>query len=668
MLARSVVMSAAAAAPRVVTLLPSATDIVCALGLADTLAGVTHECDFAGDAACEAAALGRGVRRVTASHIDPEREGQSEIDGKVKQSVHSGLSLYSIKEDDMLAARPTVVITQALCEVCAPSTAAVREACDRLSEALGQQLGEGARPSVLSLEPSRLSEVAESFGTVAGALGQPERAGGVRRAWDAALAAVSEAVAKRSGPPPSVVLLEWLDPPFGGGHWIPELLEAAGCRDALAVTPGSKSRQITWEQVAAADPDVVLVACCGFAVERNASDAAAAQAAGLGQLRAAREGRVFAVDGNRHYARPGPLLAQGAAVAARCAYDGQPAVVAALEQSGVLPRGGEAWRRLQLAAPPAGGGAAAPETVSTAAVAAAGGPTGAAPDIEACWDRLHTEACAAGQSFYIDPQSGYQVMTAECHRRRGRCCGSGCRHCPYAHENVRPDLKAARIQNPAWLLAAPQRGQPPEEADVLFWSTGKDSFLAYRALQREALRRVVLVTTFDARTRMVAHQDTRIDDAMRQAEALGVPIVGVPLVAGGPRYEVRVSQGLDLVRSCFALRRIAFGDLHLEHVRSWREGTLPAALLPGEQLHFPLWKVGYAELLADLAESKVPCVVSALGTEQQQQQAAGGAVPVKVGDMFGAQAARRAEEAGWDAFGENGEFHTLARVWDCGAA
>ncbi len=262
---------------------------------------------------------------------------------------------------------------------------------------------------------------------------------------------------------------------------------------------------------------------------------------------------------------------------------------------------------------------------------------------------LHDRASAAGESFYEDPESGLFVFTEFELLRRGRCCGTGCRHCPYAHEAVATEHRAERTQQPAWLT---DRAPDPDAAvDVLFWSGGKDSFLTFRALRREARSEVVLLTTFDAMTRRVAHQEVPLDQIVRQAEALDVSLLGVPLFTDYP-YEERMTAALDLVPNA---SRLVFGDLHLEHIRSWRMERLgPLAEARGLEMHFPVWKVAYEELFDDLEESGVPCEVTAVAPAWQDA--------IEVGASFDRALAATFPE-GVDAFGERGEFHTLAKVW-----
>lgn len=265
-------------------------------------------------------------------------------------------------------------------------------------------------------------------------------------------------------------------------------------------------------------------------------------------------------------------------------------------------------------------------------------------------ERLHDAACANGEAFYVDPATGFQVFTALTLRRLGQCCGSGCRHCPYAHSAVPIQARSRIARQPTWLTEQPVAASA---VDVLFWSGGKDSFLAYRALQRAEQRPLVLLTTFDSVSRSVAHQNLHIDDIVRQAEWLQLPLLGIPL---HPEltYENQIAQGLALIRST---GRLVFGDLHLEHIRRWRETAFGDGPGHSASLHFPLWHESYDVLLADLELSGVNCVISAV-----TEPVAG---LIEVGARFDRQLIARLPAA-VDAFGECGEFHTLAQVWTAG--
>jgi diphthamide synthase (EF-2-diphthine--ammonia ligase) len=266
----------------------------------------------------------------------------------------------------------------------------------------------------------------------------------------------------------------------------------------------------------------------------------------------------------------------------------------------------------------------------------------------------HDAAERAGEPSYVDPKTGYRVFTASFLQGRKKCCGCGCRHCPYNHANVPMEKRAERIKAPAllWGNWADLEGGC-DGVDVLLWSGGKDSFLAARALCRErgSRRGLLLLTTFDGGSRQVAHQEVQIELICRQAESLQLPVLGCPLFPH-VRYEQRVEQALQLAAksSPLPLRRICSGDLHLEHILQWRaEHIGPLAAAVGASLHAPLWNVPYKTLLHDLAASGVPCRVCATN----------GAVAL--GTRFDAALVAQLP-AGTDAFGENGEFHTLAEV------
>ena len=247
-------------AQRVACLLPSATEIMGALGLATNIVALTHECDLCPDAA-GLAALSPAPPRVTSTAINPHAMAQAEIDDAVKRSAASGLSLYAVDQPALLAAMPDLVITQALCAVCAVDSKEVDAVCVDIAKELGSSC------TVLSLQPTDLPSVAESFETVASACGVPERGAALRLAFEGQLRQVSATVdsaaaARAEGEErPSVLLLEWLDPVFDAGHWVPGQIEAAGCRVARLGDARTKSTERDWAAVVAADPDCILVGC-----------------------------------------------------------------------------------------------------------------------------------------------------------------------------------------------------------------------------------------------------------------------------------------------------------------------------------------------------------------------------------------------------------------------
>ena len=273
---------------RIVSLLPSATEIICALGLEDRLVGVTHECDYP--------ALVRSLPKVTHTLI-PTEATSAEIDALVRDRLGAQSALYTLDMATLERLRPDLIVTQALCDVCAVAEAEVRSAACMLPSG----------PSVLNLEPETLDEVIACVRQVADAAGEPRRADPL---IDALRARVDAVVSRgRSiGRRPRVALLEWLDPPFSTGHWNPELVRLAGGEDALG-RPGEKSVTLRWEQVIAWQPEVVLISCCGFTAERSLQETEVLRnVPGWDELPAVRDDRVFLTDGNAYFSRPGPRL------------------------------------------------------------------------------------------------------------------------------------------------------------------------------------------------------------------------------------------------------------------------------------------------------------------------------------------------------------------------
>ena len=272
---------------RIVSLLPSATEIVCSLGLEDQLVGVTHECDYP-DAV-------RTLPKVTNTLI-PTDAPSGEIDALVRERLKTNRALYSLDFPTVERLAPDLIVTQTLCDVCAVAEAEVAAATCRLP----------GRPRVVNLEPTTLDGVLAIVRTVGEAAGVAERADEVVRGLRdriAAVAARSASVAR-----PRVLLLEWLDPPFSCGHWSPELVALAG-GDEVIGRPGERSRTLTWAEAAAARPEVIVVACCGFSVARTMVDVSAAAARPeWAALPAVQSGRVYVVDGSAYFSRPGPRL------------------------------------------------------------------------------------------------------------------------------------------------------------------------------------------------------------------------------------------------------------------------------------------------------------------------------------------------------------------------
>lgn len=273
---------------RIVSLLPSATEILCGLGLRDSLVGITHECDYPANVSA--------LPRVTRSFL-PSDATSGQIDTLVRERLKTERSLYSIDLERFQAVKPELIVTQSLCDVCAVSEAEVRKAVSLLDET----------PLIVNLEPSSLADVLSCIREVGDAAGCSQRAEGYIESLRSRIQAVSDrsrAIQRR----PTVVLLEWLDPPFSAGHWSPELVELAGGREAIG-RAGSKSQAVSWDRVVEADPEVMVIACCGCTVERTLQDVAILRRyPDWPRLRCVRSQRVYLVDGSAYFNRPGPRL------------------------------------------------------------------------------------------------------------------------------------------------------------------------------------------------------------------------------------------------------------------------------------------------------------------------------------------------------------------------
>jgi len=273
---------------RIVSLLPSATEIVCSLGLGDALVGVTHECDYPPFVA--------GLPKVTRTLI-PHDATSCEIDALVRERLRTQRALYTLDMPTLERLAPDLIVTQALCDVCAVAEAEVAAAACTLPD----------RPRVVNLEPMSLDDVLDTLPVVARAAGVTDRAGPVvdeLRQRINTVTSRSEQVRER----PRVVMLEWLDPPFNCGHWTPEVVHRAG-GDELLGQHRTPSRTLAWEEIVAAKPDVLFIACCGFTTERTLVDLPGLRSRpGWDQLPAVKSQRVYVTDGNAYFSRPGPRL------------------------------------------------------------------------------------------------------------------------------------------------------------------------------------------------------------------------------------------------------------------------------------------------------------------------------------------------------------------------
>jgi iron complex transport system substrate-binding protein len=281
---------------RIVSLLPSATEIVYALGLGDALVGVTHECDWPPQA--------RTKPTVSVSAL-PEAAAPADVDRAVSNSLGAGEPIYRLDGAAVGELRPDLVLSQDLCAVCAVPSGHVTEALEVL----------GCRAEVLSLDPGSLGDVLGGIGQVGDATGTRDRADRLVASLRLRLDAVSRATAGLARP--RTFALEWSDPPFNGGHWVPEMIELAGGLPVLA-SPGAPSARVTWDEIAGASPDVVVFMPCGYDAERAAREAVPL----LERTELSDVGAFFAVDANAFFSRPGPRLVDGVEILASLLHPG----------------------------------------------------------------------------------------------------------------------------------------------------------------------------------------------------------------------------------------------------------------------------------------------------------------------------------------------------------
>jgi iron complex transport system substrate-binding protein len=281
---------------RVVSFLPSATEIVAALGHADAIVGVSHECDFP-----PAAVRSRDV--VTSSSI-ASAAAPAAVDAQVRALVDSGRPMYDVREDRIRALAPDLLVTQVVCDVCAVSEGEVRAVAARLEP----------RPQVVTLGATTLEGIFEDIRRVAVALGDDARADALIEDARARMRAVHEALKAARAPRPRVAVIEWTEPIFAAGHWVPEMVYRAGGEDVLA-KPGEHSTTRTHDAVRAANPDIVIIAPCGFDLDRATADAASVlETPDWAWTRAA---QVWSVDANAYLSRPGPRVVDGIEALAR---------------------------------------------------------------------------------------------------------------------------------------------------------------------------------------------------------------------------------------------------------------------------------------------------------------------------------------------------------------
>ena len=303
--------------PRIVSLLPSATEIVYALGLGENLVGRSHECDYP-----------TGVETLPAccdSRVSLSLDS-GELDTQVKSLVKDGLSIYEVFHDRLKRLAPDVIITQTQCEVCAVSEAEVEQAV---------QDWIGGQPTIISLAPQDLAQVWQSIDVVAQALDVATRASELQSTIQGRIDTIVEKT--HGSPPRSIACLEWLDPVMAAGNWVPELVSLAGAVDLFG-KPGEHSPWLAWDELERADPDIILALPCGFSLERTRQESVVlSQHDTWARMRAVGEHQAFFADGHQFFNRPGPRLVESLEILAEIIH---PTVFPALQQ-------GTGWERLQ---------------------------------------------------------------------------------------------------------------------------------------------------------------------------------------------------------------------------------------------------------------------------------------------------------------------------------
>ena len=305
---------------RIVSLLPAATEILYAIGAGDSVVGVTHECDFPAEAATKPALI-RPRIDVTAV--------PAEIDRQVRELIGRHESIYSLDAELLLRLDPDLIVTQDLCHVCAASS-------DDLASALAR-FPANRTPRVVSFTPRTLQEVWHGVRDIAEAAGRPSE-GEALAGWLALeVSTVCEAV-RDSEPRPRVLCLEWFDPPYAGGHWVPEMVRLAGGIDVIG-GEGEPSFSMDWQDVLSARPEIVLLMSCGYNVERNINIWRSTKLpAGWRQIPAVQNDRIYAVDANAYFSRPGPRLSEGVALLA--------SILHPTRLGAIHPRNGESVRHI----------------------------------------------------------------------------------------------------------------------------------------------------------------------------------------------------------------------------------------------------------------------------------------------------------------------------------
>lgn len=355
--------------PRIVSFLPSATEIACALGLSDSLLGITHECDYPPEI--------RSKPVVVRNVLPIETMSQGEIDRAVAERMRAGLSLYQIDEQLLREIAPDLILTQDLCQVCAPSGNEVTQVLQSLPKT----------PQILWMTPRNVEEIFDNVRDLGVATGRTDQAEELVNECKRRIEALSRRTATIESWP-RVFCMEWLDPVYASGHWVPELVAMAGGVDEIG-RQGGESVRVSWDDIGAWAPEVLVIMPCGFNLQQTMKQiwsvfgpyGSRAGDSYFFDLPAVRNGRVYAVDANSYFARPGPRVVEGAELLAQLIHPD-------LFDTDNFAR---SYQRV---------------------------------DID-----LLKGILVEGKDYVTE--AGAMVFTASYLQRRGYCCDSGCRNCPY---------------------------------------------------------------------------------------------------------------------------------------------------------------------------------------------------------------------------------------------
>eukprot|EP01064_Diplonema_japonicum_P011608 TRINITY_DN1900_c0_g1_i2.p1 TRINITY_DN1900_c0_g1~~TRINITY_DN1900_c0_g1_i2.p1 ORF type:complete len:594 (+),score=70.31 TRINITY_DN1900_c0_g1_i2:34-1815(+) len=585
---------------RVCSVLPSATEVLCVIGCEDMLVGRSHEDNY------PECITDRPI--LTGQLTNKEWTSAREIDKQVSEFLAEGKSLYILDEKLLQELRPDVILTQDICAVCAIDLDTVRRVAASIFP----------KPKVVSLNPQCLQDVLEDLVLVGHAVDRLDNAEKTRAEFEARVAKAVSYV-PQDQPRINVAFIEWSDPIYVGGHWTPQIIKMAGGHHPLnpcgegddagyAKTGGAgKSFAVHNEKVVESDPDIIIICPCGLDIPKATQEAHNLYAnEWFRELRAVKAGKVYIVDGDAMFNRPGPRLV-----------DALEWLVSLLQDKPEIMPENFPYEIYN------------PKTFKHPATL---------PDIE----EIHRAACADNALTYKDPATDYSVITELGHKKRGFCCGHRCRHCPYGHFNVDPAERLNKVQKPTYLKVAGSTRSPDKGVDVLFWSGGKDSYLTY--LTHKTDRKMVLLTTFTGSTGMIQHQGVHHHEVMAQAKHLKVDLILAPLPESNTNEEY-----LEVVRDAVAKCgsedvRCLFGDLHLTDIKNWREKHHDFPCL------FPVFKMAYPGLQDTLlTQPGVTVTISASSTPH-----------AAVGTAFTKDfIASLPSEV--DSMGENGEFHTLVK-------